>query len=344
MKTRSLQNLCLLVASLLFWIFLIEFVLRILPTPLRDEFLNHQFSRRHPSTAPVFGSHPTLGKWSLPNTQGIVERREYRIHVHINTKGLRGPEKDYPKPPGKFRILFLGDSFTYGTGAEENETFVHLVEQIGVSRVDAINGGAPGSSTADEFRFLSLEGYKYSPDLIVLCFFQNDVDDNFQEALNTHRQQQSPPGISLVYKALGKINVLLDQGLYGRSALYSAVKYLKKNYLESYRVSLNEFQITRKHLEEMREFAGRKKIPLAMVYIPRREELRKSKEEHLAGAFLEQYAKENQIPLLNLWKVFRERSDALGLYFPLDTHVNAKGHLIVAGLICEFVKPLMETR
>ena len=49
---------------------------------------------------------------------------------HINRYGLRGPNIEPKKPEGVFRILALGDSFTFGEGVSDNETFVVQLEKI----------------------------------------------------------------------------------------------------------------------------------------------------------------------------------------------------------------------
>lgn len=36
----------------------------------------------------------------------------------MNSKGIRGPEYPYEKPPEEFRILFLGDSYAEGYAVE----------------------------------------------------------------------------------------------------------------------------------------------------------------------------------------------------------------------------------
>ena len=42
------------------------------------------------------------------------------IPVDINSHGLRGPETNYEKPPGTFRILNLGDSVAMGSRSWSN--------------------------------------------------------------------------------------------------------------------------------------------------------------------------------------------------------------------------------
>ncbi|MDP3920149.1 MAG: hypothetical protein Q8R76_05020 [Candidatus Omnitrophota bacterium] len=336
-KTKIANNITAAAISTLIFILFLEIAFRIFPSPARSEFLNHQFNIRHPSSQPTFGKHPTLGEWNIPGSQAVVKRREYEMTVGINTKGLRNPETPYEKSPSRYRILFLGDSFTYGTGVEEHQTFVAGVNKKIAAYGEAINGGAPGSSTADEFRFLQSEGIKYSPDSVVLCFFQNDIQDNFQKALDKTNHYNPSPFLSFFYRAFGRISQTLDHLFYGRSALYAFVVNFKRNFVIPYTITDTEFAATAEWLERIKGFTDSRGIQFAIIYIPRREEILKP-EQFLTHTYLERYAASRTIPLLSLWRVFRTREDYGTLYFPLDTHLNSSGHAEVTRLIIDFLR------
>lgn len=72
----------------------------------------------------------------------------YGDPIEINALGLRGPPVLDPKPPGIVRVLFLGDSITYGGGrVYEGDLFCRLVEARAREdgfRVEAVNVSAPG--------------------------------------------------------------------------------------------------------------------------------------------------------------------------------------------------------
>jgi hypothetical protein len=104
--------------------------------------------------------------------------------VQVNSKGLRGPEITYVKPAGSYRVLVLGDSFTFALQVAEQETFVaQLADQLnaggGRPRLETINAGTDGWSTANELAWFQQEGYRYEPDLVLLMFYVgNDPGDN----------------------------------------------------------------------------------------------------------------------------------------------------------------------
>src|SRR6185295_13051929 len=101
--------------------------------------------------------------------------------VVTSSLGFRGREHAVPKPPGAFRILGLGDSFTFGRHAPD-EVYLELLEARLRARgfpVDVINAGVPGYDTAQELGQLRKAGLGLGPDLVLLGFFvTGDVLEN----------------------------------------------------------------------------------------------------------------------------------------------------------------------
>lgn len=107
----------------------------------------------------------------------IVENIEYRT----NSDGLRDYEYTIEKPPGTRRIIFLGDSFTFGMGVRIEDTYVKQLEDILSSssssgRWEVMNLGLSGFNAAQEVEFLVEKGLKYKPDIVVVVYFFNDPD------------------------------------------------------------------------------------------------------------------------------------------------------------------------
>ena len=98
--------------------------------------------------------------------------------VNINPEGLRGPKHSLKKAVGSKRILVLGDSFTWGAGVGDDETFSHILETLLQGKAEVINTGVNGYGTDQEFLFLKSEGFKYEPDLVMVTFVPNDIENN----------------------------------------------------------------------------------------------------------------------------------------------------------------------
>jgi len=56
--------------------------------------------------------HPIYGWKHLPSRAGWVSSPEYSVYSSTNSKGFWDQEHEYSKPPGTYRVLVLGDSFS----------------------------------------------------------------------------------------------------------------------------------------------------------------------------------------------------------------------------------------
>jgi lysophospholipase L1-like esterase len=102
--------------------------------------------------------------------------------ITINSLGFRGPEVASPKPPGRFRIVVIGDSLTLGWGVDDNDTYSARFEQLLHERfpgqdLDVINLGVGGYNTRQEITLLTRNVSRLQPDLVLVGFYSNDVSD-----------------------------------------------------------------------------------------------------------------------------------------------------------------------
>jgi hypothetical protein len=129
-----------------------------------------------------FACDPELGEIPVPGQRG--ERRipgVYTFSYSNNSLGWRGRREYREVKPTEFRVFFLGDSFTYGTGVNDDQTFVARVEQdlrADKLSVEMLNAGCPGKGTDYELKCFETVGRKFHPDLTVLACLGNDFQDN----------------------------------------------------------------------------------------------------------------------------------------------------------------------
>jgi lysophospholipase L1-like esterase len=104
-----------------------------------------------------------------------------------NSRGLRDArEFPYQKPAGTLRVLALGDSHTQGYEVRQEATFAAVLERYLTARgikVEVLNAGVSGFSTAEAVAYLESEGHRYQPEVVVLGFFANDYEDNLKAGL-----------------------------------------------------------------------------------------------------------------------------------------------------------------
>lgn len=108
----------------------------------------------------------------------------FKVRAYANGTNRYGfNDRDYPmhKDPDTFRILVLGDSFSWAGGRKKNYTAIlerKFKEHHGRRRVDVINAGYSMTHTGEQLELLKKYGLQYNPDLVFLGFFMgNDFID-----------------------------------------------------------------------------------------------------------------------------------------------------------------------
>jgi lysophospholipase L1-like esterase len=187
-----------------------------------DFFLPHQdFSEAQ------YVPHPYLGVVQRPGW----DKREpppgsKRYQVHINALGLRGPETTREKPPGIYRIICIGGSTTFGTGATSDDkayparlqqALNHLADTGHAPeglRYEVLNGGVSGYNSIDSLINLELRLLELQPDAVIDYDAANDAriiqTRDFEPDYSNYRRP--PPIVELS---------ALDRFLLGHCRLYA---------------------------------------------------------------------------------------------------------------------------
>lgn len=170
-------------ASIVLAGFVAEGVLRIMEN-VAPEFNRLRFVLE--DNGQQFTYDPLLGWKNSPNS--TVSESDFQIT--INSHGLRGDEVSYAKTKETRRILILGDSFAFGFDVSDDETFsVSLQELLNERPVsyEVLNAGVCGYGTDQAYLNLLHEGFRYSPDVVILAFFiENDFEDNLKAAVDVN--------------------------------------------------------------------------------------------------------------------------------------------------------------
>jgi hypothetical protein len=171
-RTRILAAFIVL-ASLAVSLVLCELVFRAVAPEWSDQWKMWRFNRVH-----VHGLQLNVRNALVHGISG-----EFAFRFSTNRQGLRMTyDLEIPKPPGRQRILLVGDSFTFGYGVEQDETFAaKLQERLDANRtrVEVINAGFASGFTLDtHYLFLREIGAAWGPDrtIVGICL-SNDLDD-----------------------------------------------------------------------------------------------------------------------------------------------------------------------
>ena len=117
------------------------------------------------------------------NEPGVVGYQtapgEFGYGFTVNSLGFRGPEVAVEPPPGALRILCVGDSFTWGSGVEDDETYPAqlariLSEGLPEQTVEVVNAGVMSWGVSQYYRWILEEGFDLDPDVIVIAMFHDD--------------------------------------------------------------------------------------------------------------------------------------------------------------------------
>ena len=172
LKRETLRNAGILFLSAAVSICLAEILVRSF-VPVRD-------------VGPVFSVHdPVLGKRIKASFTAERITPEFRMRFTTNSLGFRGPE------PDGFRlrpILFLGDSFTLGYGVSDGEEYparvsAELRRRYGKAAPPVVNAGIGNSGNGFWVKLLQREAEAMQPRLVVMQIFENDFADNLDEKL-----------------------------------------------------------------------------------------------------------------------------------------------------------------
>lgn len=296
--------------------------------------------------------------WRL--NPGVEDRDIGGQRVRINAKGLRGAEVAYEKPAGIERILFLGDSVTYGWQLDEVDTFPRQVEERlegqGGLAIESINAGVSGYSPWQEDLYLRREGVRYDPDVVVVCFVLNDAVEKF----GLLRFGGSSEGFQLHLSALSSFekiaarSALLTRGRtiaarlrYGRNVQAGAEELERLGVvhlvLQPHHPQVEmAWEITLANLGAMFDFCRERKIPLALVIFPFAFQFDDPGSMSAPQQRLADFGRERGVPVLDLLpplvETLRRESVSSGHLFRDNKHLNPRGSREVAGLIADFLR------
>jgi lysophospholipase L1-like esterase len=260
------------------------------------------------------------------------------ITYQTNSFGIRNKEISTHKDSLTYRILCLGDSYTWGAGLEEEQLVTLKLESLLNDRGDTdfqvINAGIPGTNTQDQYEQLIKLHPIYKPNHIIQFFFTNDL-------IATNDSNQI---------ADWKINTIT--WLRQNSRFYSFVYYLIKSSFNK-EVAVPQFLLPndyfnlddskpgwvafKNYFTKIKLFTEEKKIGYTFVMIPTLTNLDENYPYQELRTKVYSFAKSQQIPVLDFFDLFAN-------YNPLDlwvskqnTHWNNFATTIAADTLSKFL-------
>jgi hypothetical protein len=119
---------------------------------------------------------PRLGWRLTPGWQGAHRHHDFAVRYAINESGYRADPAQPRNRCGRL-IAVVGDSFTFGLGVNDGETFVSRLNRDGTNTF--LNLSIPGFSTDQQALLLEDELPRVRPDAVWLAVYVgNDLLDN----------------------------------------------------------------------------------------------------------------------------------------------------------------------
>jgi hypothetical protein len=299
-------------------------------------------------------------------------------HFRTNARGFRGGDWPDTPMPGERRVLVAGDSFTFGNGVNEGNTFVETADRL-IRRDDegghwqVLNLGTSAWGPQNALAYLESEGASIRASCLVYAFFLgNDVMDNVAfhlYSLRNGRLEKNPneaasPGfadrVKQVMRALPVYDFLLDH-----SQLFNLVRVVflrnmvdhrafAQTYAdvprETYQRALDLDDAT---LARMAQLVRGRFGGFAIMLLPELAELDGTPELHRAAALVpvelaeqarervKRWAEANAVPVLDLVELLpHDPAAARRLYFTRDFHPNAVGDRRIGELLAQHLPGL----
>ncbi|MEW6101543.1 MAG: SGNH/GDSL hydrolase family protein [Candidatus Omnitrophota bacterium] len=276
---------------------------------------------RYATIVKAHASNPRIGHVHKPN----VKTQLMGVAVRINSDGLRDREF-FLRKNNKYRIIFLGDSITFGWGVKEEDAFKNILEESINRRypVEILNFGVGNYNTEQEVSFFLERGLKYSPDKVVLFYFINDAEKT---------PRRSPFWLlgesRLISFYWSKAQSLISRILPGRT--------YKEYYSGLYKAGAEGWLNAKKAFLELRNTCQENMVQLQVVLLPELHDLSDypfQKEYNEISSFLG----DNGIDCLDLSGFFKGYMDCRKLWVaPDDPHPNKKAHELIADYSLDFI-------
>jgi hypothetical protein len=354
-----LARVAIAAASVAVSLALLELLLRLVPGLTAGIFI------KEPRTRPTsFGvAHPYIGHLHTPNSQIVIEGKDFRAVHDTDGHGFRNP---WPWPE-RADVVAVGDSVTFGYGVASREAWPSVLAAA-LPDVAVVNLGLIGASAPHYLRVYEVFGAPLRPRLLLIgVFAQNDFWDAglFDHWLrsgtggNYMEWRETAPRSSPTAKPSGGSLKRTLAAVTQRSSVLQLVHQVWRRHLERplyyafpdgsmVRLLPHDFAQKTKGAAAHRPEYGLVLDPLLKLHRLAREQgslplvvLLPSKEEvHLdflgvtppdPARDLRGALQEHGVDHVDLVPLFRERAAAGSrLFFEEDGHPNAEGYALIA--------------
>ena len=269
-----------------------------------------------------------------------VETLVFGKKVFLDQYGYRVPYKEFVYKKNENNIIFIGDSVLFGSGVNEEETFVGRLRKDNEDK-SYVNAAIIGNDVSENLSDIK-KNYKLfgnSNFFIILT-----LDDIINRKPTEKGNDEDEKNVNLIQRLknnyfLNKINLFLRTKSYTYLWLKGIVTNPSKRYFfESFDHYNDEEKINffNTKLDEIKNFENSENINIKFIILPYEYQTRNYCESKflLPQEKILKVFEERKIDYINLTKNFCNHSNPKKLYLNFDpVHLSIRGHDLVFKLI-----------
>ena len=277
----------------------------------------------------------------------------------LNSKGFKDVEYQKEKKPGTFRILGIGDSFTYGSVPYVNNYLTVAEEKLNQqgANVEIINMGIPSIGPREYLSLFVIEGLPLKPDMVLVSFFiGNDFMGDSENKRKLYTYSYVASLIYYLYSAQTKYEGITKYTLeyhddvpnFTDEAYLNIEKERSRIFLKQNQAFGTQLDAAMSYLIKMKSICDEQKISLVVVLLP--DELQVSRtlqtsvwralaltpdaiDLSLPNRLISERLTQNGIDSFDLLSEFQSAGEQKRLYRPNDSHWNIEGNKLAAEII-----------
>ena len=279
----------------------------------------------------------------MPNLNIVREG----VQIRTNSDGFRDNDFTGEPKPGQFVIAVLGDSFTFGQGVPQSETFPVLLQKLlnkadNTNRIRVWNLGVSGYNTEQEAYQLENFVLDRKPNWVVVGYNINDVEPIGVDPSLVRKEEKSKESLigrlakyiendllitQFVKQRIGNLIRLFDPNWYASTYIQDTVN----QYLAADGAWRNEVSAL---LKKMKTECDSRGIGFTVALLPAMLDFKRYPFQKADNVILG-FCKKNQIDCIDILSYFTNENFMNFWVSAMDAHPNVKAQEIFAKALAD---------
>ena len=266
--------------------------------------------------------------WSYFDASGCVD-------YVFNRYGLRDHDFELEKAEGEYRVLAIGDSFTFGIGVQLDDCWTEVLERGLAERqgrpVEVINAGfAAGFQPAHYESWLASDGIRLAPDVVAIGLCLNDLH------VRVPLYAYEPP--TWVTQPCGGCSALLN-ALQSAAAAPQGEPWKRPDYAQLVRDQPEQWKEVQDALSRTRALLAEQGIRLLVVPLPMVTGMGPDSPYAELLKMVSVFCEAEGIEHVDLVPRFEGQDERSLWVHPTDQHPNDRGHRLIAEGVLDYLSP-----